>query len=131
MRLEDRIRELRTQQSLTLKDLSGKTGLSVSYLSDIERGRTTPSLNTLEALAGAFGISVTDLLSGVDFAGQRTPAALPAGLQELLEDKEFGDQLDEHWISLLSRIELRGKRPRTKFEWLELYLHLRRVLSDR
>lgn len=131
MKLEQRIKELRTQHRLTLKDLSESTGLSVSYLSDIERGRTTPSLNTLEALSVAFDISVADLLSGVDFAGEKTIAALPAGLQELLQDEEFGDQIDEQWISLLNRIELRGKRPQTKVEWLELYLHLRRILGDK
>jgi transcriptional regulator with XRE-family HTH domain len=131
MKLEERVRELRTQHRLTLKDLSESTGLSVSYLSDIERGRTTPSLNTLEALSVAFDISVADLLSGVDFAGEKTIAALPAGLRELLQDEEFGDQIDEQWISLLNRIELRGKRPQTKVEWLELYLHLRRILGDK
>lgn len=131
MKLEERIKELRTQHRLTLKDLSESTGLSVSYLSDIERGRTTPSLNTLEALSVAFDISVADLLSGVDFAGEKTIAALPVGLQELLQDEEFGDQIDEQWISLLNRIELRGKRPQTKVEWLELYLHLRRILGDK
>lgn len=131
MKLEERIKELRTQHRLTLRDLSESTGLSVSYLSDIERGRTTPSLNTLEALSVAFDISVADLLSGVDFAGEKTIAALPLGLQELLQDQEFGDQIDEQWISLLNRIELRGKRPQTKVEWLELYLHLRRILGDK
>lgn len=131
MKLEERIKELRTQHRLTLKDLSESAGLSVSYLSDIERGRTTPSLNTLEVLSVAFDISVADLLSGVDFAGEKTIAALPVGLQELLQDQEFGDQIDEHWISLLNRIELRGKRPQTKVEWLELYLHLRRILGDK
>lgn len=131
MKLEERIKELRTQHRLTLRDLSESTGLSVSYLSDIERGRTTPSLNTLEALSVAFHISVADLLSGVDFAGEKTIAALPVGLQELLQDQEFGDQIDEQWISLLNRIELRGKRPQTKVEWLELYLHLRRILGDK
>lgn len=131
MKLEERIKELRTQHRLTLKDLSESTSLSVSYLSDIERGRTTPSLNTLEALSVAFDISVADLLSGVDFAGEKTIAALPMGLQELLQDEEFGDQIDEQWISLLNRIELRGKRPQTKVEWLELYLHLRRILGDK
>lgn len=131
MKLEERIRELRTQRRLTLKDIAEATGLSVSYLSDIERGRTTPSLNTLEALSAAFEISVADLLSGVDFAGEKTIAALPMGLQELLQDEEFGNQIDEQWISLLNRIELRGKRPQTKVEWLELYLHLRRILGDK
>ena len=130
MKLESRVRELRSSGNLTLKDLAAQTGLSVSYLSDIERGRTTPSLNTLELLAKAFNISVADLLMGVDFAGEQTTAGLPPGLRELIEDEEFKTELDEHWISLLNKIELRGSRPQSKREWMELYLHLRRILGD-
>lgn len=130
MKLENRIRELRGTANLTLKQLSGKTDLSVSYLSDIERGRTRPSLGALESLAIAFEISVTDLLAGVDFAGEKTDASLPPGLKDLIEDKEFGVGLSEDWIQLLSRIELRGTRPTTKQEWVELYLHLRRILDN-
>lgn len=130
MKLEDRVRELRTLHNLTLKDLAECTALSVSYLSDIERGRTTPSIGTLEALSRAFGISVVDFLSGVDFAGEQTDASLPPGLKELLDDEEFSGEIDDRWISLLRKIELRGTRPQTKREWLELYLHLRRILGD-
>lgn len=130
MKLEDRVRELRGYYDLTLKRLAEITGLSVSYLSDIERGRTSPSLTTLEALAKAFRLSVADFLSGVDFAGDQTNAGLPLGLQELLEDPQFTDEIDDHWVSLLSKIELRGTRPQTKRDWLELYLYLRRILGD-
>jgi XRE family transcriptional regulator, regulator of sulfur utilization len=130
MKFEDRARELRSQKGLTLKDLSAVTGLSISYLSDIERGRTIPSLTTLETLSKAFNISVTDYLTGVDFAGQQTLDSLPPGLKALVEDKDFKAELDEHWINLLSKIELRGNRPQDKREWLELYLHLRRIFGE-
>lgn len=130
MRLADRFRELRSANDLTLKNLAELTGLSVSYLSDIERGRTMPSLDTLTTLATAFRMTVTDLLTGVDFAGERTIASLPAGLHELMMDKEFKDELTQDWIDLLTRIELRGTRPSSKQDWLELYLHLKRVLEQ-
>jgi XRE family transcriptional regulator, regulator of sulfur utilization len=129
MKLHERLRELRTANDLTLKDLAERTQLSVSYLSDMERGRTSPSLSTLEGLAKAFGITVTDLLSGVDFAGERTSGSLPLGLKELLEDEEYRDEITDDWKQLLLRIELRGTRPTTKSDWLELYLHLKRVLE--
>ncbi|MBX3084632.1 MAG: helix-turn-helix transcriptional regulator [Anaerolineae bacterium] len=130
MKFEDRARELRNMRGLTLKDLSTATGLSISYLSDIERGRTIPTLSTLETLAKAFGISITDYLTGVDFAGEQTLDGLPAGLKDLVEDKDFEQEIDEHWINLLSKIELRGSRPQSKREWLELYLHLRRIFGE-
>jgi transcriptional regulator with XRE-family HTH domain len=129
MRLQERIKEVRTQFDLTLKDLADRTGLSVSYLSDIERGRTNPSLGTLEALAMALDMSVIDLLTGVEFAGERTEASLPLGLSELLEDEEYGGEITPEWIDMLSKIQLRGQRPQSKREWLELYLHLRRILE--
>jgi transcriptional regulator with XRE-family HTH domain len=130
MKLEERVRELRLSGGLTLKDLAAQSGLSISYLSDIERGRTTPSINTIESLAKAFNLSVADLLMSVDFVGEQTAAGLPPSLRELIEDDEFNIELDEHWISLLNKIELRGSRPQSKREWMELYLHLRRILGN-
>jgi transcriptional regulator with XRE-family HTH domain len=107
-----------------------RSGLSVSYLSDIERGRTIPTLNTLEAIADALEISVVDLLSGVDFAGEMTDASLPPGLAELKNDPEYSEEITDEWIETLSGIQMRGKRPQTKREWLELYLHLKRILEQ-
>jgi len=130
MKLQDRLKELRTNREMTLKDVATRSELSVSYLSDIERGRTTPTLATLESLARAFEISVVDLLTGVDFAGEATNDSLPPGLAELKSDKEYGEEITEEWIDTLSKIQMRGKRPQTKREWLELYLHLKRILEE-
>lgn len=129
MKLPERLKELRTNKDLTLKGVGERSGLSVSYLSDIERGRTTPTLGTLEVLAEALEVSVIDLLTGVDFAGEQTEASLPLGLSELLQDSEYGDEITADWVETLSKIQMRGKRPQTKREWLELYLHLKRILE--
>lgn len=133
MKLGERIRELRHQKKETLGELGDGTDLSVSYLSDLERGRTSPSIQTLQTLADHFGLTVTDLLAGVDFAGDKTPLSLPRGLVELMEDESLletvGGVLDEEWIRLLAKIDLRGKRPTSKSEWLELYLSLKRLLE--
>lgn len=130
MKLQDRLKELRTNKDLTLKGVAERSGLSVSYLSDIERGRTTPTLNTLEALADALDMSVIDLLTGVDFAGELTDASLPPGLSDLLQDDEYRHEITPEWVETLSKIQMRGKRPQTKREWLELYLHLKRILEQ-
>lgn len=130
MKLQDRLKELRTNKDLTLKGVAERSGLSVSYLSDIERGRTKPTLNTLEALADALDMSVIDLLTGVDFAGELTDASLPPGLSDLLQDDEYRHEITPEWVETLSKIQMRGKRPQTKREWLELYLHLKRILEQ-
>jgi transcriptional regulator with XRE-family HTH domain len=53
------LRRLRKQEGLTLVVLSERCGLSVSHLSDIERGRTKPSLDSLNAIVAAYDKRVT------------------------------------------------------------------------
>ena len=68
--LNERLKALRKAYQFTLKDLSRRTGLSVSYLSDIERGRTLPSLKTCQKLADVYGLTVSIMLSIVDKIGE-------------------------------------------------------------
>jgi transcriptional regulator with XRE-family HTH domain len=56
--LGKRLRALRRQQHLTLAQLGQKVDLSASYLSQIERGVTMPSLPRLTAVARALGVDV-------------------------------------------------------------------------
>ena len=49
------IREKRRLCSLTLTDLAQKTGLSISFLSQVETGVTNPSVNSLRKIALALG----------------------------------------------------------------------------
>jgi len=46
-KLGSKIRRLRSEKKMTLKDLAAKTGLTSSYLSQVERGLLIPSLNAL------------------------------------------------------------------------------------
>jgi transcriptional regulator with XRE-family HTH domain len=52
--LGERIKTLRTERGMTLAELGNKTNLSISYLSQIERDKTSPSLATLETIARCF-----------------------------------------------------------------------------
>jgi transcriptional regulator with XRE-family HTH domain len=54
----ERIKALRTEQDMTLAELSEKAKISISYLSQIERNKTTPSLNTLTGIARAFNVGL-------------------------------------------------------------------------
>lgn len=129
MKLHERLRELRSERGLRLKDVAETAGISVPYLSDLERGRTNPSLETLQTLAGAYSITVHDLLESVEFYGMSTEGALPKGLADLMSDPVLGPQLTPDWVQTLARIELRGKRPRNKGDWYEIFLHLKRILD--
>ena len=53
------IREFRKQLKMTVVEVSKQAGLSQGMLSKIERGVTSPSLNTLSAIAGALNVPVT------------------------------------------------------------------------
>lgn len=57
----NRIRTLRAKRDLTLQSLADKTGLSSSMLSLVERGKASPSIGTLVAIASALGVHMTDL----------------------------------------------------------------------
>lgn len=50
---------------MTLAQASGAAGLSLSYLSDVERGRRLPSLEALDRLCAALGTLVVHALAGV------------------------------------------------------------------
>jgi transcriptional regulator with XRE-family HTH domain len=58
-----RIRSTRRDRGLTLAELADRCGLSVSMLSTVERGRTSPSVATLYAVASALDTSLTALFS--------------------------------------------------------------------
>ena len=57
----NRIREIRKAKKLTLAEISGSIGISVAYLSDIERGNRHGSDRTLRLIAESLGVSVADL----------------------------------------------------------------------
>jgi transcriptional regulator with XRE-family HTH domain len=59
--LGQRIREERLRRQWTLEQFSEKTGLSKSFLSQIERGNTEPSITSLKKIAAQFGFSVVNL----------------------------------------------------------------------
>ena len=56
----EKIRATRKQQSLTLKQMSRRTGLSVSLLSQIERAESSASVSSLYKLARALDCSLTE-----------------------------------------------------------------------
>ena len=58
-----RIRDIRTMQSMPLRALAESTGLSVSMLSLVERGKTSPSIGTLIAICSALDVHMVDLLA--------------------------------------------------------------------
>jgi transcriptional regulator with XRE-family HTH domain len=69
-----RLRAERERQGLSLRKLAGRLDISPSALSQIETGRSRPSVSTLYAIVSELGISFDDLF---DRAGGRAPARHP------------------------------------------------------
>lgn len=57
--IHQKIRALRKERELTLKELSVMTGLSAGFLSLIERGSTTLAITSLKKIADAFELDIT------------------------------------------------------------------------
>ncbi len=61
-RLDGRpLRRLRQAHGMSLRDASGRTGLSVSFLSALERGVSGASIATLQRLSAAYGTTLIEL----------------------------------------------------------------------
>jgi len=56
-----KLRELREQKNISLRELAKKIGVSGAFLSDIELGRRFPSAEKIELLANEIGVPVDDL----------------------------------------------------------------------
>ena len=67
----DRLRAARTQRGLSLRALAERLGVSPSLISQVERGRAKPSVNTLYAMARELEVSLDELL----FTDTRPPIA--------------------------------------------------------
>jgi transcriptional regulator with XRE-family HTH domain len=57
----ERVRTLRHERNLSIRTLAEKCGISVNTLSLIENNRTSPSVHTLNLLAGGLGVPVIAL----------------------------------------------------------------------
>jgi|SRR5690625_173609 len=67
MNVGKRIRNLRIAKDMTVTELANKSFISQSYLSDIEAGRTTPSLDKLMIICDRLGITMSDFFDdGLD-----------------------------------------------------------------
>jgi DNA-binding transcriptional MerR regulator/mannose-6-phosphate isomerase-like protein (cupin superfamily) len=61
--LGERIRRLRAEQSISLRDLARQTGLSPSFISSVERSLHRPSVASLQKLAAGLGTNLSLMLS--------------------------------------------------------------------
>ena len=69
-----RIRDLRRDRQFSLETVAERTDLSIGFLSQIERGLSSPSLRVLATLADVFGVGIAALFGASPSAdGGRSP----------------------------------------------------------
>lgn len=56
------LRDLRTRDNKTLREVSEKAGVSLGYLSEVERGQKEASSELLSSIAGSLGVSTAQML---------------------------------------------------------------------
>ena len=78
------MRALREASSLSLRDLSERSGVSAPMLGQVERGETSPTLNIAERIAVGLELRLSQLLrldedGAVSIVRARGPAGRAAG----------------------------------------------------
>ncbi|MGH2417832.1 MAG: helix-turn-helix domain-containing protein [Candidatus Limnocylindria bacterium] len=97
-----RLRDLRAERELSLRQLAKLIGASPSLLSQIENGKVTPSVDTLYLLAGALGVPVAV------FFGEPAPATgkpLGAWVVRAIDRQRISLEHGVAWENLLPREE--------------------------
>lgn len=61
-----RIRYLRSLRKWSQEDLALESNVNRNYICDLENGRRNPSLEVLERISDAFGITLSELFRGVE-----------------------------------------------------------------
>src|SRR5437868_15383482 len=103
--LGERVRAYREALGYTLSDLAKKSGVSRSYLYQVERGTSSPTQEKLSALATALGVRITDLLgveAGESEGGEVTESLAAYARQAHLPPAD---------VAMLANIRYRGKQP--------------------
>jgi len=109
MLIGQRVRSLRRKQQMSLGDIEKRVGLMRTYVSRVERGRTTPSLDTLEKLAFALRVPMYRFFcnghrpngNGQRLFRRRTRAAATAEVRDLARFRRMLPRLKDGDRALL------------------------------
>jgi tetratricopeptide (TPR) repeat protein len=93
-RLGERVRQLRVAAGLTQTDLAGDR-FSKEYVSQIERGKTRPTRETIEWLAAKLGVDAGFLEQGVSADERSRVEAMLARAEALANAHEYDEAVEE------------------------------------
>ena len=64
--ISKKLKQFRAERNLTLEKLASRTDCTKSYISQLEKGLTAPSVSMLGRLAGALDVHVADFFRDID-----------------------------------------------------------------
>ena len=128
MHIGTELRRIRKTHRMTLAQVSDGTGVSISFLSGIERGRDKPSLDTLTKLAQYYNVPPSELL-GANVPINKTSRAIELpGFSEFIE--QMGETVSEDFRDLLLYLDNRARKPaRSKDDWMRYYYLLSPIVA--
>lgn len=85
--LGETLRDARTRQNRTLRDVSTAANVSLGYLSEVERGRKEASSELLASICDALDVRLSDILDEASITLRSSAGAVPAGVAAAVAPK--------------------------------------------
>lgn len=103
-RIGERIKDLRLEHGLTLKELGGAINFNYSNLSKIERGNRKPAIDVLESLSNYFNIDISHFFnSGKQLHSERSPYDIQ--IMNLTEEMKQKNISLEELIEMVQKLD--------------------------
>lgn len=67
----EHVREMRLARGMSQVEFGERCGFYQTYLSRIERGQANPTLNAMDVIANALGVSVFDMFDAIRAKGAK------------------------------------------------------------
>lgn len=108
--VSQRVRDLRRQRGLSLRAVAAKAQISPSLLSGIERGKASPSLVSLVAIADALGVRPGDLLEEGDKTTRSRSRVVRRSARRVIDDpicrREYLMHPDDPYLEVVAELFL-------------------------
>lgn len=121
------IERLRRERGMTRDALAAESGVSPSYLYEVERGYKRPSTDVLARLAEALGRSPSEMLAYIEVMSEALPAAMPEARPEVMAETPSGEpdqpldgsygEPDQPDVAAMRIESPRMESPRTRRGW--------------
>ncbi len=135
MALADEIRRRRASLGLTLEELAATSGVSKTYLWELENDSgevKRPSANLLLKIANALKTTIGELLELPTVRINKQAISIPESLNDFAKRmKKFDEPISKRELYDLAAMRFRGGHPTTFEGWRDLYYVLKRTSAEK